>query len=433
MKKKALVLLLALSCSLSMIACSDSADESGTVPVKDAFAEESEEADEKEAESEIETEEESETPEETEAETESEKPAEKPSAQMPGELSDDLYDFQVSINGTVYQFPMWYSDFENMGWTYDGDNTQTLSSNEYSVAETWEKDGVSVYTDFANLSMNTATFSDCMVGGITLDEYYLEDCGWEIILPGGIQYGVSTTNDIIAAYGEPSSDYDGDLYYKMDYEYDFYQDISLYVYKETGTLDKIQIRNMIELEGADNSINPTVPDVVKNYEAPTSLGTDLYSFNVELEGNLYTLPCPVTEFVANGFEINEEESNMEIGAGSYGWVELTYNNQSFSALAYNFADYATIIDNCFVTSVTTSDYISEFELIVPGGIKRGDSEDALKTALADYDYEVDTYDGGYTYYTVYEPDGRSLNNYSFMVEDGVINRIEVSNSDNPAE
>ena len=211
MKKKTLALLLALSFALSMTACSSEKDTSDVTVAKDAFAEGSEKGKEKETESEVETEIETEIEIETESEIESKEAPKNASTNMPSELSDDLYSFQISIEGTVYQFPMWYSDFESLGWTYDGDNTQTLSSNQYTLTEVWKKDGVSVYSQFANLSMNTAPFSECIVTGITLDTYGLKDCNWEIILPGGIQYGVSNADDIKTAYGTPSRDYDGDL------------------------------------------------------------------------------------------------------------------------------------------------------------------------------------------------------------------------------
>ena len=163
-------------------------------------------------------------------------------------LSDDLYDFQISIDGTVYQFPMWYSDFEALGWEYSGDNTDTLSSNQYAGTQCWKKDDFSVYTILGNLSMNTTAFSDCMVAGISMDKNEFKDCEWEILLPGGIQWGVSNADDIKAAYGDPTSDYDGSDYYEMKYRYDYYREIKLYVYKDSGVLEEIRIENLIALE-----------------------------------------------------------------------------------------------------------------------------------------------------------------------------------------
>ena len=435
MKKKTLALLLALSFALSMTACSSEKNTSNITVAKDAFAEDSEEEKEEETKEETESESEVETEIETESEIESKEAPKKLSANMPSELSDDLYSFQISIEGTVYQFPMWYSDFESLGWTYDGDNTQTLSSNQYTLTEVWKKDGVSVYSEFANLSMNTVPLSECIVTGITLDTYNLEDCNWEIILPGGIQYGVSNADDIKAAYGTPSSDYDGDLYYSMTYKYDLYQEIELYVYKDTNTLGKIDIRNMIELEGADNSVDATVPDTVKNYKAPSSLGDDYYSSNVEVDGKLYTLPCPVSELMENGFTIDEANSDMEIGSNSSGWVSFRYNNQTYSTMVENYADYATVAENCFVTKFESGKYDDMFEITLPGDISKGSSEADVLKAIEGFDYKKELNEGSsysYTYYTIYHPDKISYDtSYTIQVEDGVVVGLEAKNSENP--
>ena len=349
-------------------------------------------------------------------------------ATTPSELSDDIYSFQVSVDGTVYQFPMWAKDFAALGWTYDGDDSQILTSNQYTVAETWVKGDLEVYTSLINLSMNEVTYKDAAVGGITFDEYELKDTNVQIVLPKGIQFGVSTRDDIIAAYGEPTDEYDGSMYYNMTYEYDYYQEIDLYVYKETGTLDKIEIRNFVELEGADNSVDATVPDVVKEYKAPSDLGNDLYAFNIQLEGKLYTLPCPVSAFVENGFKIVEDNSQMEIGADSYGWIELSYNNQTYRCIVDNYANYATVAENCFVTTMESSIYGPEFDLVIPGNIKVGDAETDVVEIIKNFNYEAET-SGDFTYYEISDPEGSSLAGYELTVKEGKVISIDVQFDD----
>ena len=422
MKKKLVILALLMAFVMSCTACgggivgmlSKDDKEPASNPVQD-------EIDDVEIEEEIE---------EVEEEEEEEEETTKPSGTVntPSELSDDIYSFQVSIDGTVYQFPMWASDFAALGWEFDGTPDGTLASYEYTVAETWVKDNVEVYTTLANLTMNTLTYEDAMVAGIEFDKWNMEDCDWEIILPKGVQYGVSTRDDIIAAWGDPTSEYDGSMYYNMTYEYDSYQEIDLYVYKDTGVLQEIEIRNMIELEGGDNTVDPTVPEAVKNYQAPTELGDDLYVYNIEIEGNLYTLPFPVSALLDNGFTIKESGSNMEIGAGSYGWVELVYNNQSFSCIVDNYADYATIAENCFITSFESDEYFSNFDVTIPGGLKRGDSEKTLLDVIKNFNYEVET-SGDYTYYSIYKPDDEYGSKFDIRVKEGVIVGIEVEYDD----
>lgn len=430
MKKRVLALVLVINCMVFMTACGDS--ETPTInEVRDAASEEdaasSFDASSQDSDSEENTAADDASTQSAQDDTEETKAS---ASNMPATLSDDLYDFQISIEGTVYQFPMWYSDFEALGWEYNGDNTETLSSDQYTGSQRWEKDGFPVYTVFGNLSMNTAAFSDCMVAGIRIDKFYLEDCDWEILLPGGIQYGVSGIDDIKEAYGDPSSDFDGSSYYEMSYRYDFYRQIDLYVYKDSGVLEEIRIDNLVELEGADNSVSAEVPDVIKNYEAPTELGNDLYSFHVEFEGNLYKLPCPVSEFIANGFTIDESNSDMEVASGSSGDIALRYNNQTLRVQTVNFADYATTIENCMVTRVASREYGPDFALTIPGNIKIGDSEDSLKAATADYDVELLVASEECTFYNIFVPNSVS-DRYSIAVKNGVITDIEVTNTQEP--
>lgn len=369
-------------------------------------------------------EESSEEPVEESIEESSEEPEITEPVVTPTELSDDLYSFQISIDGTIYEFPMWYDQFEAMGWTFKDDPTVKLYSNQYSLADRWEKDDVTIYSQLANLTLNAAPLSKCTVASITLDNYDLEDSNWEIILPKGIKYGVSTRDDILAAYGTPSDEYEGSSYYKMTYEYKSYQEVVLYVYLETGTLDKIEIQNMIEIEGGDNSVSEEVPEAVKNYVAPTELGNDLFQYIVQVQGSLYQLPVPVSEFLNNGFQIVEDESQMVIGAGSFGRIELRHGNYSFSTTAWNTADYATIPSNCFITDIDSSIYDEGFEMIVVGNLKCGDSGDAMLEALKDFDYELSE-SGDYSYYNFRDPNRSSIDYYQFCVKENEIVSIDV--------
>ena len=353
---------------------------------------------------------------------------------IPSGLSDDLFSFQVAINGTVYQFPMWYSDFEDMGWTYAYDaESHTLDADEYTYYQEWTMDGFTIYADFANLSVNTKPYSQCEVAGISFQSYYWDDCDWEIIMPKGIQYGVSTVEDIIAAYGTPSYEHESTYSYTLEYELDYVQKVSFKVDNETNVLSDIEIRNITELEGIDNSVSLEVPDIINNYVAPVSVGDDLYAFNIELEGHLYSLPCPISELLANGFEIVEEESAEMIPAGDYEWITLSYNGDSFSSLVDNPTTYATIPENCFLTSieVSTGSYYANYDLTVPCDIKLGDSESSLLEKLEGFNYETSTYSSGTTYYYVYNPDGSTFDRYEFSVRDGVITGIRVDNDNYP--
>ena len=188
---------------------------------------------------------------------------------------------------------------------------------------------------------------------------------------------------------------------------------------------------MGELEGADNSVDDTVPDLVKEYKAPASLGNDFYAYTAQLEGVVYSLPCPVSVLLENGFEIDESSSDSEVGAGRSGWVDLRYNNQTLHTMVENYADYATTVENCFAVSMKSSEYGPKFDLVFPGNIKVGDKEDSVKKATAKINCEVETSDSGYTYYTVSDPNGSVLDDYEIVVKDGIVCTMEISNSSKP--
>ena len=158
MKKKAVAALLAAGLSLNLCGCS--AYGVAMKMMQDYEPEQSQdwavEAQLPEEEEILESEESEETGNEDAEETviAGKDQSEKTSVEMPEELSDNLYDFQIAMDGQVYKFPMWFDDFEALGWEYLGDRTEVLYANEYLYAEPWQKDGVTIYTSIANLSLN---------------------------------------------------------------------------------------------------------------------------------------------------------------------------------------------------------------------------------------------------------------------------------------
>ena len=326
------------------------------------------------------------------------------------ELSDDIYSFQIQINEEVYQFPMTYDDFVAKGWEYDPgqyEESPELKPNQYSTTETFKKDGLQIYGIVANFGMNTETIEKCQVCGVKLDKFYFDKEGTSsVILPGGIERNVATVEDITAAYGDPSDIYEGELYTSLTYELDFYQEVELYVFKEENALLDIEIENMIPLEGATETdtdtagVSDEVPDVVKKYVAPTSLGSELEEFVVEYDGDLYKLPCPVSEFEKNGWKIVESDSESVVKGQGSGWVTLMKNNQQFRTIVNNYADNATTISNCFVSELEASEFETNMPMKLCNGLEYGmKKEEAIKILKKEKNLE-ERKGSSYTEYTI---------------------------------
>lgn len=341
-----------------------------------------------------------------------------------------LYDFQITINGELYQFPMSYEEFTSRGWEYDGDASMEISPNQYTSAEVFKNGDLTIYATIFNLGVNVVPVSEADIAGITLDSFYLEDTDLTASLPGGITMD-STIDDVIAAYGEPSSRYDGDTLTSLDYTYASYQDVSFSFDSESGAMTGLELRNLVASEedgDAASEINEDAPEVVAQYQAPTELGTDLRACTLELEGTLYQLPAPVRVFLENGWTIVPEESDEYAAARSSAWVTLMKDNQSFRTLTTNYGDWATILENCFVTNVTADVYSSQFDLRLPGDITIGMSAEDLLSALDGYEYETEE-SSSFRYYTVlnynstYEGISISVN-----TEEGTVSTIDVTNA-----
>ena len=384
--------------------------------------------------SETETEAVSEISSETALTTDTETESTSESSNSTSELSDDIYSFQIKINSDIYSFPMSFDDLISMGWEYIDDDSAELAPNNYSPTERFKLGNLEAYVTMVNLGINTEPISDCTVAGISIDSFQMADVtDVAIELPGGIQYGVSTLDDITAAYGTPSDTYEGDLYTKVSYEKDYYQDVELYVDSETGFLNEISLENMSAEEdagsdaAADLSDEPT--SEVLAYQAPSELGDDFTSFIVEYAGDLYQLPAPLSEFVKNGWTIDTSQSASYVAGKSYDWVYMSKDNQNYHTIVRNYSPDAAVIENCFVTDVEGNVNSTNLPITVQKGLTLGLTEAEVVSALEGVDYELEDESETFHYYNIKSPES-SLDYVQIVIntEDDSVIAINVTNT-----
>lgn len=302
-----------------------------------------------------------------------------------GELGDDIYSFSMEFDGQTMKFPMTYQEFTDMGWELSSseDPDTKVSTNSYGML-TFNKGASSVYADVINLGINEVGLEDCLIGGISVDGSYDVDLtAVSVKLPGDIELGKATLDDIKAAYGEPSDTYEGDLYTKLTYEKDSYQEVELSVFKDDNTLKEVDMRNFEEPEDYDKgTVSDEVPDIVTSYEAPTALGDDMMDTAVEYMGDLYSLPAPVSAFTANGWEIQDAEDTPYVEGGGIAFIDMMKNNQSIHFSVYNETENATALENCFVRELSFATYDPEsIAMKLSGNITLGaDKAELIKMA-----------------------------------------------------
>lgn len=300
-------------------------------------------------------------------------------------LGDDIYSFSMEFDGQTMKFPMTYQDFVGMGWELSSreDPDMKISTNSYGFVS-FNKGKNSVSAEVMNLGINEVGLEDSLIGGITVDgSYDIDLTSVSVKLPGGIELGKATLDDIKAAYGDPSDTYEGDLYTKVTYEKDTYQEVELSVFKDDNTLKKVDMENLEEPEGYDKgAVSDEVPDIVTAYKAPDALGSDMLDTAVEYMGDFYSLPAPVSAFTANGWEIQNAEDTPYVEGNGLAFIDMMKNNQSIHFSVYNETENATALENCFVRELSFATYDPEsIAMKLSGDITLGaDKAELIKMA-----------------------------------------------------
>lgn len=162
---------------------------------------------------------EGETEEVTEASTENEKTETIQSDTS--QLSDDVYSYQILINGEFYQIPMDVEDLLKNGWEFESDGNEDLDAYTFDPAVTLNKGDYTIQADILNETGNPKPYTECRIEGIYINIYYNSGNDMTFVLPKGIQSNVSTVEDMKAAYGEPTdySESDGTVFATYEEEW----------------------------------------------------------------------------------------------------------------------------------------------------------------------------------------------------------------------
>lgn len=159
-----------------------------------------------------------------------------------GELSDDLYSYQISINGEIYQAPMDVEMLVERGWELDGDIEGELDAYTLDPLRTFCNEGYEIEASIINETDSPKPYSACKVVKISVSLFYNDDNEITVIMPKGIQAGVSTVEDVKAAYGEPTSFSESDGTAIADYEIEFATKCISFIFSENKLME-IDIEN----------------------------------------------------------------------------------------------------------------------------------------------------------------------------------------------
>ena len=300
-------------------------------------------------------------------------------------LSKNLYDFEFAINDTVFHLPQALDDWKETGWSYErAESEEMLDGDSFLEGETLKNEEKELIVDIVNLDGEKQQLGACSVGGVTLENTDKDNMVYQ--LPGKITVGESTLDDVLDAYGDPDDQYEEKDWVYVTYEYGIYKKADLVFDIEDEVLEKAVLKNYRDSEPEETSKD--VPKEVSDYQAPEAFSENPLDFIVQFDGDFYQLPAPVSEFIKNGWKIDEEGSDTSVKAGRHGYVTLEKDGQTLYGVVNNYSKSAVPIKNSFLTNLHGDFDVTKVPIQIYRGITLGMNEESMKEALSDAKYET---------------------------------------------
>jgi len=327
----------------------------------------------------------------------------------PTELSDSWRDYTANIDGTIYQFPLPYSEWKSKGWQTDSATVKVASGD-------W--DYITSYTDRAQLTVivanpgvNEAEINDCYVVGFSFSSKsgkYKDD--FTIELANGIKLFESTESDIKTAYGAPEyrseneySDGSG-TYVSIDYAGDDEKDGMDFDVTPEKNLISIRLINSKMPEGATSvaDLSMDAPAINDQYVAPGGASADRFDGIITIGDKNYVLPVPFTELEKDGWTLDTSVSDY-IGGKNYESTYMEKNGEKLSIKLENFTGNAILPKYGYISEIgVEADYYTS-NITFPGGISMGDDGSKIESVYGDLgdDFSKDEYTYFISYYVYY--------------------------------
>lgn len=325
----------------------------------------------------------------------------------PTALSDTWRDYTASIDGTLYQFPLPYSEWKSKGW-------QTDSSVVKVAAGDW--DYLTCYTDRAELTvvvanpgMNEADINSCFVVGFSFNariDDHKDD--FSIELSNGIKLFTSTENDIKTAFGAPESRYEGthsiddSQYVAIDYAGDEVKDGMDLEVSDEKNLYSISIvnSNLPDIGTNVGDINVDAPAINDKYVAPDGPSTDRFDNIITIGDKNYVLPVTFSEFAADGWTLDSSVSAYIGGKGN----ESTYmekDGEKIGITLNNYTGNAILPEHAYISRIDIDMNYYTGNAVFPGGISMTDDGNKIESVYGDLgedDFSKDEYSSFISYY-----------------------------------
>lgn len=164
-------------------------------------------------------------------------------------LSDDIFSYDVLLDGKKYTLPFSFSELEKEGWTIeDKAKSEELAPNVYIINVNIFKDKEKLTVQFVNNSKEKCAIDKCNIGEITTFGGVAEG-KVSLVLPKGISFK-ATEDEVKAAYGDPSDtdtsteNYNTMTYIQKNPVNEDFQQVNILMDKDKNTVKGFSVKNM---------------------------------------------------------------------------------------------------------------------------------------------------------------------------------------------
>lgn len=304
------------------------------------------------------------------------------------ELSSDIDSFQVQVLDKVFQFPVNYDEFAAAGWkVYEKYNSVDEEIQSGFDSLVWfEKDGMLMNCHVFNPDVSVQTIDGCVISGIAeVDASQNKDKKLCVFIPGGFKVGEASREEVLAAFREPDSIYEGDTLSIVTFETDNVYATTKLSFDANGILCDISVENPIAPE--DYVYSSADTSYVAEYTVPTSMGSKITDRIVNFDGDLYQLPVTVSALMENGW--TTVDAHETVRGGSIYFIDLERNGVSFRATVYNYCDRGVEVMQSYIQELSSYD-VNGKQFEISGGIHMQMTEDELKAILSNEGIEYGT-------------------------------------------
>ncbi len=344
----------------------------------------------------------------------------------PYEMSERFGDYQISINGAVYQVPMPVEEIINSGWAFGENENSDRMLNTEETQDTYfvSKDGAVMYATVINFNKAQTPVSKCYVSRLEIE--YADNLLVDVKMVGNLSLGRATRQQVEELIGESSDAVELVAGTVVTYKNSDKAKAVLTYNKKSKIIEGIEYINTKK----PNNYQETTEALVTNQSGdaqgiePQELGNDFTSGVVQIQGDIYQLPIKVSDFLDNGWKISFKEDRAILYAGEHLYATLTRDDITISNVdVHNSSNDEKLIKNCEIIEVSSSPD-DEYEVVFPSNLKVGMKDAEFRGIIQGKEYEFnevnfDEYvfnNGAYTLMVVVDKDESAVNYISMFYD-----------------